>query len=90
MAFLTGDFIGVVCEVKDGPFDDEKVVVVDTVNGPISGFVRNSELREVNGRWEVRGRVEELNGEVIKVLIFGSFFTTNGIADIRSSSAMAA
>ena len=90
MAFKAGDFVGVKCEVQPGPFDDEKVVTVETVNGPISGFVSADELRETNGRWEVRGQVQEMMGEVLKVMIYGSFFTTNGIANIQSSLAMAA
>lgn len=90
MAFQAGDFIGIACEVKPGPFDDEKVVTVETVSGPISGFVKDTELREMNGRWEVRGQIQELKGETLKVMIYGSFFTTNGIANISSSLAMAA
>jgi len=90
MEFKTGDFVGVRCEVKPGPFDGESLITVETVDGPISGFVPKTELRESQGRWEVRGKVRELNGNIIKVMIYGSFFTTNGIANIPIDLAMAA
>ena len=90
MAFKAGDFVGVKCEVQPGPFDEERLVTVETIDGVISGFVKETELREKNGQWEVRGKVQEINGSSIKVLIYGSFFTTNGIANISSHLAMAA
>ena len=90
MAFKAGDLIGVQCEVKPGPFAGERLVTVETVDGSISGFVSESELRSVGERWEVRGKVQEITGGIIQVMIYGSFFTTNGIANIKSDLAMAA
>ncbi|MGB8278692.1 MAG: hypothetical protein WCF20_12275 [Methylovirgula sp.] len=90
MAFKAGDFIGVSCEVEPGPFDDERLITVQTVEGPISGFVKVTELRETDSRWEVRGKIQEVNDATIKVRIYGSFFTTNGIASISRHLAMAA
>ena len=90
MVFQVGNFIGVVCEVQPGPFSDEHLVTLDTVDGAISGFVRESELRKSGDRWEVRGRIQEILGETLKVKIYGSFFTTNGTANILSNLAMAA
>lgn len=90
MAFNAGDFIGVVCEVQPGPFDDEKLVTVETTDGAISGFVKTSELRQSGKNWEVRGKVQSVGDTSITVWILGSFFTTNGIAKIPSRLAMAA
>lgn len=90
MPFQTGDLIGVVCEVQPGPFSDERLVTLDTVDGIISGFVKESELRENGSRWEVRGRIQEISGDRLKVQIYGSFFTTNGTAIISKNLAMAA
>ena len=90
MAFKAGDFVGVKCEVQPGPFDGERLVTVETVDGVISGFVKDTELRETAGSWEVRGQVRSMTSSVITVMIFGSFFTTNGIATIPSHLAMAA
>lgn len=90
MEFQTGDFVGVRCDVKPGPFDGERLITVNAVEGPISGFVKDSELRHSGEQWEVRGKVREINGNIITVLIYGSFFTTNGIANITSDLAMAA
>ena len=90
MAFRVGDFVGIACEVQPGPFDDERLITVETVEGAISGFVKDIELRQVDDRWEVRGKVQEIYESTIKVLLYGSFFTTNGIASIPSHLAMAA
>ncbi len=90
MAFQAGDFIGVVCEVQPGPFSDERLVTLDTMDGAISGFVKESELRKSGERWEVRGKIQDISGDILKVQIYGSFFTTNGTANISKTLAMAA
>jgi hypothetical protein len=90
MAFKAGDFVGIRCEVQPGPFDGEKVITVKTVDGAITGFVPTDELRQSGQSWEVRGKVQEVTGNEIKVLIYGNFFTTNGIAKISKDLAMVA
>jgi len=81
-SFNVGDYIALDCEVQPGPFDEERLVTIETVDGMISGFIRRSELREDNGRWQVRGKVRSFTPNSIEVLIRGSFFTTNGIANV--------
>ncbi|MGO9134026.1 MAG: hypothetical protein ACLP8A_08265 [Methylovirgula sp.] len=90
MEIKSGDFIGIVCEVMPGPFSEERLVTVQTVDGAISGFVKVSELRQSDDRWEVRGKVRSVSKDFIEVWILGSFFTTNGIANIPTHLAMAA
>ena len=62
MEFKAGDFVGVFCEVQPGPFGGEKLITVDTIEGPISGFIKEEELRQIGERWQVRGKVREING----------------------------
>jgi hypothetical protein len=90
MAIKAGDFVGIICEVQPGPFANERLITIDAIGGPISGFVNETELRQANGRWEVRGKVQEVQDSAIKVWLYGSFFTTNGIASVPSHLAMAA
>lgn len=90
MTFKAGDFVGVQCEVKPGPFSEERLVTIETVDGAISGFVRETELRRMGEEWQVRGKVRQVTETAIEVWILGSFFTTNGIANIPSHLAMAA
>jgi hypothetical protein len=85
-----GDVIGVRCRVQPGPFSEERVVTIETVHGPISGFVREEELKQDAGEWFVRATVRGLTNEEIEVLIKGSFFTTNGVASVPRHLAMAA
>ena len=89
--FELGTLIGVKCEVQPGPFSDELLISVETMEGPISGFVRRSELREEkNGNWSVRGTILSVESDSIKVRIRGSFFTTNGLASVPRHLAIAA
>jgi hypothetical protein len=85
-----GDEIGIKCDVKPGPFPGEHLIEVETLDGPVSGFVTDSFLNEINGAWFVGGTVYEVFADHIKVRIRGSFFTTNGIANITPKLAMAA
>ena len=84
------DVIGVPCTMMPGPFSGERMITCDTVDGPISGFVRDSELAEIRGQWYVRAIVESMRDDLLSVRIRGSFFTTNGMARIPRSAALAA
>ena len=85
-----GAVIGVPCDVRPGPFSGEQLITLDTENGPISGFVRDNELKTVSDKWYVRAIIESIEDDLLSVKIRGSFFTTNGIATIPRSSALAA
>jgi hypothetical protein len=85
-----GDIIGVFCQVQPGPFAEERVVTIETIHGPISGFVREENLREKDEGWIVRAEVRAIGKDDLEVLINGSFFTTNGVASVPSRLAMAA
>jgi hypothetical protein len=85
-----GDEIGIKCEVKQGPFPGEHLIEVETLDGPVSGFVNEGSLRKTGDSWLVRATVYEVHNDYIKVRIQGSFFTTNGIANIQPRLAMAA
>lgn len=90
MTYQVGQIVGIECEVKPGPFADEALITVDTVDGAISGFVKRVELRELDQRWQVRGKVQRVAKDELEVWILGSFFTTNGIANVPVHLAMAA
>lgn len=85
-----GDTIRIPCEVKPGPFSDEKFVSFETVDGIISGFVEANEIQERNSRFFVSGIVKETSGDKIVVVVRGSFFQTNGIATVDRTTACAA
>lgn len=88
--FEIGQVIGVKCSVQPGPFSEERLVTIETVDGAISGFVRETELRQAGEDWQVRGRVRGVSSNFVEVWIKGSFFTTNGLASVPSHLAMAA
>jgi hypothetical protein len=86
-----GDEIGIQCEVRPGPFSEERMITFDTKHGPISGFVQESDLNLINSQWYVRAIVQEVISEdELAVRVKGSFFTTNGLATVPRRYAMAA
>lgn len=85
-----GDAVYIPCDVKPGPFSDEMLISLDTVHGPISGFVRDTELKEMQQRQFVMGRVRNVSDDVIEVRIKGEFFTTAGLASVQRNSAHSA
>lgn len=81
----------VLCHVRPGPFSEERLITLDTIDGPISGFVGVDELeRARDGGWFVKCVVRSVEADVVCVWIRGSFFTTNGLANIPRAQAMAA
>ena len=85
-----GDVIGVECIVQPGPFSDERLITFDTTDGPISRFVQEAELRQVGKTWLVRAVIMAVRDDFLEVRVRGSFFTTNGLANIQKRHAVAA
>jgi hypothetical protein len=73
------------CTIQLGPFSDERLISVETEDGPILGFVQQNNLRTADGEQGfVKGVVVEASSDSITVRLFGSFFTTAlGIASVR-------
>lgn len=90
MTMKIGDTIGIQCEVRPGPFSEERMITFDTIDGPISGFVRRSELRQQGTQWYVRAVIQNIKEDILEVRVRGSFFTTNGLASVSRKYAMAA
>jgi len=85
-----GDVIGIQCRVQPGPFSEERLVSFDTIDGPVSGFVRETNLKQVDGQWRIRAVVQGIRDDVLEVRVKGSFFTTNGLANVERRFAIAA
>jgi len=78
------------CKVKSRPFPGERLVMFDTLDGPISGFVKENELVADRWKWFIIGIVQSVERDYLAVNLSGSFFTTNGIAHLSREMAMAA
>lgn len=85
-----GKKIRIPCKVQPGPFSEERVVTIDTIDGVISGFVREENLIQQKKQWYVRGVVRDIKKDAVLVWIQGSFFTTNGLANVPRHLALAA
>jgi hypothetical protein len=88
--FKPGARVQIRCEVKPGPFSAERLITFDTLDGPISGFVRETELSSDKGQWFIDCVVKSVETDHLVVKVRGSFFTTNGIANVSTEMAMVA
>lgn len=78
-----GQEIGVRCDIAPGPFSDEYLVTIETVSGPISGFVpENYVIQSDSGEKVVLAIVKTIEAQAISVWMGGSYFTTTGLASI--------
>ena len=87
MALMVGQQVWIPCKVQPGPFSEEPLVTFDSIDGPVTGFVNLDELKE--GGF-VRGLVRDIAKDHVEVWIRGSFFTTNGLANVPAGLAIAA
>jgi hypothetical protein len=91
MTLAVGQEVLIRCVVQPGPFSDERLVTIESTEGPVSGFIKNEELKEgPDGEPRVRGVVRSIEKKFFEVWIRGSFFTTNGLTNVPRELAMAA
>jgi hypothetical protein len=88
MALQVGQQVWIRCKVQPGPFSEEPLITIESIEGPVSGFVTSDELN--TERSAVRGVVRRIEIGHIEAWIRGSFFTTNGLTNVRNELAMAA
>jgi hypothetical protein len=85
MSFVRGELVGVPCSIQSGAFPHERVVMVETDDGAICGFVKQSDLEmsdEASGY--LKSAVVQISRDSVVVRMFGSFFTTAlGFASVR-------
>lgn len=77
-----GQLIAIPCKVFPGAFNHEAMVIIDTLEGKVSGFVRRDEfVRIEDDIGYVKGRIVDVTTVTITVILKGSFFTTTGLAE---------
>jgi hypothetical protein len=81
-----GEKVLVPAEAKAGPFPNERLVTVNTERGPVSDFTKaDYVIRQQDGTY-LLAEVKRVSGATVTVRLFGSFFTTTGLADIPKSN----
>jgi hypothetical protein len=80
--FHQGQQILIPVDVGSGPFPGELLVTFETVRGPVSGFVDDAMVEKRGGRTYLRATVREIDAEAVTVWVKGSFFNTNGLAQL--------
>lgn len=82
-----GEKILVPTDAKSGAFPGEKLVTVRTETGPVSGFTKSDFVIDDAEGTYLLAEVKRVLQDVITVKLYGSFFTTTGLADIPKSVA---
>jgi len=77
MTFHEGEVIAVPCTIQCGPFPHEKLISVETTEGPFWGFAdkRNLHARDA-GHGYLKGTFVSESDDSITVRLFGEFFRT--------------
>lgn len=89
MSFQPGDKVKVLCSAQQGAFPTEYLIVVQTTNGPVLGFVQAEYIEKQSDRWYASGVVSSRTGDKYVVRLPGSFATINGFASFRSDDLIA-
>lgn len=82
-----GEKILVPTEAQSGAFPGEKLVTVSTEAGPVSGFAKTDFVIHQGDGTYLLAEVKRVLNDVVTVKLYGSFFTTTGLADIPKSTA---
>jgi hypothetical protein len=69
-----------------GPFPNERLITLESISGPVSGFIQAGQVREKNGAAFIEAEVLEVTQDALLVKLHGSFFTTTGRAYISPQS----
>jgi hypothetical protein len=80
-----GEQVAVRCEAQPGAFPGEFLVTLHTVEGNISGFVTSDDLMN-DPTPALKGIIRSVRDGILVVWLSGSFFNTNGLAEIRSDN----
>jgi hypothetical protein len=88
--FQEGQQILIPADVASGPFPGESLVTFETVRGPVSGFVDHSSVETREGKTYLRATVREIDADAVTVWVKGSFFNTNGLAQLPPEAGLAA
>jgi len=86
MTLDAGDMILIPVKAERGPFSEECLISFNSLDGPISGFIRANQVVERDGQNLITARVLKVAADSITVQLHGSFFTTTGVAHIHTNA----
>lgn len=74
-----GDYIWIPCEVKPGPFSNERLVLLESKADKWLGFVQEYSLQDktTEGSDSVKAQVVDVNCELLTAKIFGEPLTNS-------------
>ena len=86
MVYQVGHLVWIPCEVKPGPFSDERIAKVHSEHGDWVGFVPVQSLREpvTEGRTHVRAIITELSDRRFVAKIAGEPVSSSTFEDTLS------
>lgn len=73
-----GQMIAIPCSLFDLPFSSETGVFIDTLDGKLEGFVQESQVRQYDDQWRIRGMVDEIAEDHLVALVWAEFIDSGG------------
>lgn len=84
--FMPGTMIEIPCSFEQGAFMGEYYVTIQLEDEMVSGFVPKAHIvKDKESSGYIHGNIVEVSEAGIRIRIPGSYFTTNGIADISQT-----
>lgn len=77
-----GQTILIPVEVGEGAFSSERLITLESIEGTVSGFIKEHQVKKVEGSDFLEAVVEDVDSDRVAVRLHGSFFTTTGLAYI--------
>jgi hypothetical protein len=83
MTLRRSQTVWVRCNIQPGAFSHERLVTIQSCDGPVSGFVRVHFLDQDSKT--ITGKVVKVEKDRVLVKVPGSFFTTNGVTSVSQN-----
>jgi hypothetical protein len=84
MSLQKGETIGAPCEIRPGHFPHERMIAVETEDGPYVGFADLKYLQVIDSRRGfIRGIAVDVSTDPVAVQVFCEFFQSSGFMRIR-------
>ena len=81
-----GDTVALRAQFEKGAFPDEYLVTFPSLEGQISGFVREPNAVHRDGeQLYLRGRIEAIGNAAVTIFVRGSFFTNSGFFTLNTA-----
>jgi len=79
-----GETVALAAEFQTGAFPDEYMVTFSSLDGPVSGFVKQGNaVTTIGTKLFLKALVQEVSESELTLFVRGSFFTNSGYVKVK-------